>query len=428
MAENLRVFGLNYQGVEGLKLTDTDGNIVTYYPEAAEPEPLDVDFIDYDGTLLYTYTAQEFLNLTELPPNPSHYGLTAQGWNWSLSDAKTFVGNYGSLVIGQMYTTSNGRTRVYIHMPDSFPIKTIAMRYAQSAQNGTKVYWGDGTEDIKSSSGTVASDVSHTYENSGDYVIEIEVLNGEITALGSSNANTSLLGSGDCRMKGLLVTKIEIGNGVTGLSHNPFKHFSNMKTITFPSSLVNQADYDESIFLDCKALKAIVFPTNYIGRSRGMFDAGLNLRYISVPKNQTGFSINTNHFNLRKLTIANLAPYNNGTEGPFQLQAAPTMTHFVVMGTYTVIKVDALRNSQVKKIYIPETVTSIKATAFAYNYYCEEIHLYPTAPPTLANTNVFNGTTGTFYVPYSADHSILTAYQNETNWSTSASRMVEESA
>jgi len=60
----------------------------------------DVNFIDYDGTILYSYTAAEFANLSALPANPTHSGLTAQGWNWSLSDAKTYVASYGKLWIG----------------------------------------------------------------------------------------------------------------------------------------------------------------------------------------------------------------------------------------------------------------------------------------------------------------------------------------
>ena len=40
-----------------------------------------VYFYDYDGTLLYTYTREEFLALSSLPANPDHSteGLTAQG-------------------------------------------------------------------------------------------------------------------------------------------------------------------------------------------------------------------------------------------------------------------------------------------------------------------------------------------------------------
>ena len=59
----------------------------------------DVIFIDYDGTVLYAYTAAEFAQLTEMPANPSHEGLTAQGWNWSLADAKAYVAKYGGQVI-----------------------------------------------------------------------------------------------------------------------------------------------------------------------------------------------------------------------------------------------------------------------------------------------------------------------------------------
>ena len=65
--------------------------------------PKDVNFYGYGGTLLYSYTAAEFANLSALPDNPTHDGLTAQGWNWTLSDAKAYVAAYGKLNIGQMY-------------------------------------------------------------------------------------------------------------------------------------------------------------------------------------------------------------------------------------------------------------------------------------------------------------------------------------
>ena len=52
----------------------------------------------------------------------------------------------------------------------------------------------------------------------------------------------------------------------------------------------------------------------------------------------------------------------------------------------------------------------------------------PTTPPTLANSNAFSSIASdcVIYVPYSEDHSILAAYQAASNWSTYASRMVEE--
>lgn len=47
-------------------------------------------------------------------------------------------------------------------------------------------------------------------------------------------------------------------------------------------------------------------------------------------------------------------------------------------------------------------------------------------PPTLANTNAIPTTIEVMCVPYSADHSILYAYQAASNWSTYASKMIEE--
>ena len=48
----------------------------------------DVNFFDYDGTLLYAYTYEEACALTELPPLPIHDGLEVREWNYTLEDIK----------------------------------------------------------------------------------------------------------------------------------------------------------------------------------------------------------------------------------------------------------------------------------------------------------------------------------------------------
>ena len=69
----------------------------------------DVVFYDYDGSVLYSYSAEDFLALTEMPANYTyHEGFTAQGWNWSLANAKSYVSTFGKLSIGQMCITSDG--------------------------------------------------------------------------------------------------------------------------------------------------------------------------------------------------------------------------------------------------------------------------------------------------------------------------------
>ena len=381
-------------------------------------EPLDVDFIDYDGRLLYSYTAQEFLALESLPSNPTNTGLTAQGWNWTLTDAKEFVGNYGSLVIGQNYTTNDGKTRIYITVPRN-PTSytyTINIWFTATVANGVNIIWGDGTS--RTAGSTSNSNYSHEYSTPGNYMIELEVISGTITYFGRSGASNSIVGGG---IEALTVRKVEIGNGITGLAKNAFGRLLNLETISIPTTLTTVEDYDEVLFN--RNLKAVVFPSGFnTTRYRAMFDSYMMTLYISIPKSMHRISISTYPQKLRKLTIDSL----DYTSLTVKLYNARSITHYVIGGTYPSIPTDSCRDTRVKKLFIPATVTSIAATALAYNAYCEEIHIYATTPPTLANVNAFNGTTGTFYVPFSEDHSILETYQTATNWSSFASRMVEE--
>ena len=80
-------------------------------PAPAVVEEKDVNFYDYyDGTIVASYSAADFANLSALPANPSHSGLVAEGWNWTLSDAQTYVAANGGLDIGQTYHTVSGYT------------------------------------------------------------------------------------------------------------------------------------------------------------------------------------------------------------------------------------------------------------------------------------------------------------------------------
>lgn len=86
----------------------------------------------------------------------------------------------------------------------------------------------------------------------------------------------------------------------------------------------------------------------------------------------------------------------------------------------------------VRSITIPATYTGqIVAQAFRDTNSLEEIHFLATTPPPLANANAFAYGGGNanrkIYVPYSADHSVLAAYQAASNWS-ALTNLVEEPA
>lgn len=90
----------------------------------------DVNFFDYDGTLLYAYTWEEAKALTELPPLPVHDGLEVREWNYTIEDIKaqegscfaaedgSVVGYVGDVVINgvsyKAYTLDGSLNAIYI--------------------------------------------------------------------------------------------------------------------------------------------------------------------------------------------------------------------------------------------------------------------------------------------------------------------------
>ena len=102
----------------GLLITDRLNSLTAVMWAEKKPEvPMkDVNFYDYDGTVVYSYTKEEFLEMAELPANPAHARLSAQGWNWTIEAAQSYVTKYGSCEIGQSYITDDGRTRLYVRI------------------------------------------------------------------------------------------------------------------------------------------------------------------------------------------------------------------------------------------------------------------------------------------------------------------------
>ena len=94
------------------------------------------------------------------------------------------------------------------------------------------------------------------------------------------------------------------------------------------------------------------------------------------------------------------------------------------INTYTFTGCTGLTN-----ITLPSTLTSIAALAFQNCSGLQEVHIKPTTPPTLANTNAFSNTPSglKIYVPYSADHSVLAAYKAADKWNNFENQIFEES-
>lgn len=103
----------------------------------------EVKFIDYDGSVLTSYTVAEASALTAMPSLPSHDGLSAQGWNYTLEQMKSNLSS-GACNIGCMYTTDDGKTRITLTIQDA-KYSNIPLVFRQTAANGVQVDWGDGS-------------------------------------------------------------------------------------------------------------------------------------------------------------------------------------------------------------------------------------------------------------------------------------------
>ena len=101
-------------------------------------EKKDVNFYDWEGTLLFGYSVEEVRAMTSLPaPDTSpnyqsvdHDLLTFQEWNWSFANIKTWVQNHSnqSLGVGAIYTTTDLQNHNYFNNPRLTNAKSIYMQ------------------------------------------------------------------------------------------------------------------------------------------------------------------------------------------------------------------------------------------------------------------------------------------------------------
>lgn len=272
-----------------------------------------VNFYDYDGTLVNSYSKEQFLELTEMPENPSHIGLIAQGWNWNLADAKSYVTDYDKLNIGQMYTTASGLSEFDIELNNATGLNvTLNM-------DGTKD-WGDGTTDTST---------SHTYSSGGKYTISCDGTSMTTSSsnglFGQTTSNynfyvktvrlTNITSIGEHAFTSCCSLKyIIISNNITNIESYAFNYDYSLQYIALPNIVTSINDY---IFNYCLSLETIALPNSITSLPLGMFSQCYALTNITIPNSVT--SINSSVFynctSLRKLIIPNSVTTMAGLSG-----------------------------------------------------------------------------------------------------------------
>ena len=334
-----------------------------------------VHFVDYDGTPLHEYTAAQANALTELPSNPSHTGLTAQGWNWTLAQIKEQLIDIpkGHIWVGQNYVTSDEKTHIDIKLEVGMDI------VLWFAVKGTAIVdFGDGssTVSVTGTSLTVLKSAAHTYSSSGSYTIKIDAVTNSSTTVSFVGSATTLNytiirkpsgTTGEINLSyAALVREIRIGSN-TRIGDSGLVNLVNMDAITLPTSAVGSShSIGRYAFHCCKSLKYVVIPSKPIYYDYGVAESMLyycsSLRGVSLPGRTA--TIGSGAFRdahaLEDITIPKyvIAIGNSAFAGTYGLRSIALPSALDDIGQ------SAFAQSNIESIEIPSSVTSIGDSCF----------------------------------------------------------------
>ena len=376
--------------------------------------PKAVNFIDYDGTVLYSYSESDALALTELPDNPTHSGLTSQGWNWTLEQIKSQLAAMpGAPVwVGQMYITDDGKTRIYCHFE-----KGRLAPYLGLGTDGTVIVdWGDGSnpDTLTGMSLTTAVTVQHTYASAGDYVITLTAENGSFAFFGTSNVAHILKTSADTttnvsRVYANCIQRIEIGDKAN-IGTYAFYYCYSLASITIPSSVTS---IGSSAFYYCNSLASITIPSSVTSIDEYLLNNCNGLASIAIPSSVTSIGGNAFRYcySLASITI----PSSVTSIGRYLLSNCNSLASIAISSSVTSISNGAFNVCySLTSITIPSSVTSINSSAFSGCQGLGEIHFLSATPPTVSSPDAFSyiQTDCIIYVPEGS----LEAYTTATNY------------
>ena len=340
VSENRVLAGTTYHGPDGAQHIGT-----------LDPGPLDYsqyNFIDYDGTLLYSYTDEELDALTALPAGPDHTGdnLTFQSWNWSLADLKAWDRTRPDRpIVGANLITTDGKSYLYLDTP--YYGATLSFSTYGTLNS---VDWGDGTVDTNK---------SHVYTNPGQYVIVIDMGENSHFYFGYGDPSKST--------NKQWIKRIKLGN-IYIIESYAFTELRSLESITIP---INVKAIRGSAFYFCKSLKSFSIPNGIKGDSglngieNNMFGNCFSLKSISIPNGikDIRYSIFTYCYSLQSITIPN---------------------------GVTTIQSNMFRNcNSLQSITIPNSVTTIQASVFQECFSLQSISI-PDSVTKIEGNNIFS--------------------------------------
>lgn len=375
---------------------------------AVEVQLSDVNFFDYDGTIIASYTEEQAKALTELPTPPEHDGLVFQGWNYTLEEV---IANADAADVGALYITDDGATRLDIRIASN-ERKNILISIYQTKSAGVLIDWGDG-----SSERTIASTVctvAHEYESAGLHKIKFfvdedceiylpylkntlsqtqaAICATQLEAVYSGDRVTGIAGSAYKKTYGLKkiamskdiksigtevfynsgITYITIPPAVTKITGDMFDNCTCLKNISLP---INVATIDANAFRDCWGLERII------------------IKHVTNPGDYAFFE----NYNLKKISFNSEVSY---------------ISNYICRMCTSLVEAEFLGN--VKTFY---------DGALQYCYSLKKLDLsHCTAVPSLQTTNVFTELPSDLQILVPA--ALADEWKKATNWTVYADNII----
>lgn len=350
-----------------LPVTQDSANLpsaIASIPSGGAPESApsrDVNFFDYTGFIVASYTQAELLQLTELPTPREYDGLTFLNWSMTLAEIKTLVQNNEFVDVMALYTTTDGKHHIEVDLQYGYEVSIYInlLRY----DSLMIIDWGDGTQE-EHTRGTY----SHTYSNKGQYTIKLYI---------SPNDRY-----GDNIFDRIGVASVGVyGNNITGI------YISKEHT----ADAVGVAGDSLYTLSKCSLASA---------------STNLRLRYSMLPYSMPYYMCPSAKFAFKGWAAGG----NYAYDGCYYLRHAYGTTGTVVPA-YTFRNCRAL-----ERVVLPDTITEIR-NGFDGTSSLTDIYIYSATPPTLtvstAITVAGNATVG---VKIHIKSGTRSAYEAMTNW------------
>ena len=287
--------------------------------------------IDWEGTVLKEYSAEQSENLTTLPTPSSLRAdvdrelLVFQGYNWDVSDIKSWVNTHEGkcLTVGAIYTTTDGEDHNYWNNPRLTTATTISKHKRGTTTIGNSAF---------------GNCVSLTNVNIPDGV----------TTIGDS-----------AFYQCYSLTSVNIPDGVTRIGGNTFYNCRSLTNLNLPDSVTT---IGSNAFNSCVSLTNVNIPDGVTTIADNTFPWCYSLTNVNIPDSVTTIGSNA-FYQCYSLTSVNI-PDGVTRIGGNTFSGCSCLTDIVIKGNPDLANVNAFDNIYSGYlIYVPRAKLSWYSTA-----------------------------------------------------------------